>query len=68
MTDLALAFPKMPENAEKSITRPSKQFKKNTYKVIGAIASFVLVYILLLISATAIAIAMGWIGVTIMGD
>ena len=67
MTDLALAFPKMPENAEKSITRPSKQFKKNTYKVIGAIASFVLVYIFLLISATAIAIAMGWIGVTIMG-
>jgi len=67
MTDLTLSFPQMPENAEKSITRPSKQFRKSTYKVIGAIVSFVLVYILLLISAIAIAIAMGWIGVTIMG-
>ncbi|HEY9003315.1 MAG TPA: M48 family metalloprotease [Mucilaginibacter sp.] len=66
MTDLTLSFPKMPENAEKSITRPSKQFKKSTYKVIGAIVSFVLVYILLLISATAIAIAMGWIGIAMM--
>ncbi len=66
MIDLTLSFPKMPENAEKSITRPSKQFKKSTYKVIGAIVSFVLVYILLLISATAIAIAMGWIGIAMM--
>jgi len=56
----------MPDNAEKSITRPSQQFTKSVYKVIGAIASFVLVYILLLISATAIAIALGWIGIAMM--
>ncbi|MDO3624910.1 M48 family metallopeptidase [Mucilaginibacter sp. BT774] len=66
MTDLTLSFPKMPENAEKSITRPSKQFKKSVYKVVVAIISFVVVYILLLISATAIALAMGWLGVMII--
>jgi small neutral amino acid transporter SnatA (MarC family) len=56
----------MPDGADKSITLPSNQFKKSTYKVIAAIALFVVVYILLLISATAIAAALGWLGVTMM--
>ena len=66
MNNLALTFPAMPADADKRVTRPTKQFRDSTYKVISAIALFVVVYILLLISATAIAIAMGWIGVVMI--
>ena len=66
MNNLTLTFPAMPDGADKSITRPSNQFKKSTYKVIAAIVLFVVVYVLLLISATAIAIALGWLGVAMM--
>jgi Zn-dependent protease with chaperone function len=66
MNNLTLTFPAMPDGADKSITQPSNQFKKSTYKVIAAIALFVVVYILLLISATAIAAALGWLGVAMM--
>ena len=66
MNNLALPFPPMPADADKSVTRPTNQFRNSTYKVISAIALFVVVYIFLLVSATAIAIAMGWIGVAMM--
>ncbi len=66
MTDITFTYPKMPAEADKKITRPSKQFRRSTYKVILAILVFVLTYIFLLISATAIALAMGWLGVTVI--
>ncbi len=56
----------MPEGADKNIIKPSKQFKKSTYKVIAAIVLFIVVYILLLLSTIAIALALGWLGVIII--
>jgi hypothetical protein len=56
----------MPDGADKTIALSSIQFKKSTYKVIASIALFVVIYILLLISATAIAAALGWPGVMII--
>ena len=63
---MTFTYPERPAGADKNITRPSKQFKKSTYKVILAILVFVLTYIFLLISAIAIALAMGWLGVALI--
>lgn len=62
MTDLTLTFPPIPENADKSIIKPTKAFNKSIYKVVGVIIGFVLVYIFLLISVVLIAIGWGWLG------
>jgi len=66
MTDVTFTYPEMPAGADKNITKPSKQFRRSTYKVILAILIFVLTYIFLLISAAAIALAMGWLGVALI--
>jgi Zn-dependent protease with chaperone function len=66
MIDLNLTFPPIPPGADKSIIVPNKAFKRSTYRVIAAIVGFVLLYIILLTGGIALAIAQGWLGVTLM--
>jgi Zn-dependent protease with chaperone function len=53
---------------DQQLLKPSKQFKHHVLNVINSIATFAIVYLLLLISAIIIACAMGFIGYMLIVD
>jgi Zn-dependent protease with chaperone function len=46
--------------------KPSTAFRQQVRKVIGAILLFVIVYLLLVLAAIGLAIACGWLGITLL--
>ncbi|OOQ57939.1 M48 family metallopeptidase [Mucilaginibacter pedocola] len=66
MNNLTLSYPPMPEGANKNIIKPSPAFKHKVYNAIAAIGLFVVSYLFLFAVAIGIAIAFGYIGITII--
>jgi len=57
-----MKYPISPDNVNPNVTKPSKQFVADTYKVSLSIVGFVLIYLILFIVAVALALAAGYLG------
>lgn len=64
--ELDLTFPPVPQNADKSIIKPSKAFKQKVFTSVLSILFFVITYLFLFAAAIAIAVAFGVLGYTVM--
>jgi Zn-dependent protease with chaperone function len=61
-----VTYPSSPAAVDPQLLTISPAFRRQVPKVIGAILLFSLVYLLLVIAATGLAIACGWLGVALM--
>lgn len=66
MSASVLIYPETPANVPESVTRPSAAFKSTVSKVMGSIVLFFIVYLLLIILATGLAIASAYGGIAII--
>jgi Zn-dependent protease with chaperone function len=55
MPDTLIAYPPMPQNADRSIIKPSGKFKMQVWGMLGAIALFFVTYIVLFLITAAVA-------------
>lgn len=61
-----LTYPSSPDSVDPQMLTISPAFRRQVPKVIGAILLFSLVYLLLVIAATGLAIACGWFGISLI--
>src|SRR5690349_10518998 len=62
MTKLAYTYPESPKNVSEDLLRPSAQFRREAVGVVTSIITFIVTFLLLILAATALAIACGYGG------
>lgn len=55
MPDALIAYPPLPQNADSSIVKPSKNFKLEVWSMVGSIALFFVTYLILFLVTVAVA-------------
>lgn len=61
-----MKFPTKPHSVDPSVTRPSKEFVRETYKVSISIIGFIIIYFILFTLGLALAIGAGYLGYLIV--
>lgn len=66
MQEVQIHYPASPQQVDENIVKPSEEFKKEVIKVAGSILLFILLYLILMILATALAVLAGLGGIMLI--
>jgi Zn-dependent protease with chaperone function len=66
MQEVQIHYPASPQQVDENIVKPSEEFKKEVIKVAGSILLFILLYLILMVLATALAVLAGLGGIMLI--